>query len=381
MARFDMLIKRGTVLDPGAGLRGRMDVALAGGRVAAVAPDLATADAATVFDAEGLIVTPGLIDFHLHAYWGGTDMGLDVDRYCLPRGVTTAVDGGSAGAYNFLAFRRLVVDAAKSRVLAFLNLSTIGQVDTRVGELANLGYVDTEATARCIEENRDVILGLKVRLGRDAVGEHSVRPLEIARELADSLAVPIMVHIGDTDAPLPQILPLLRGGDIVTHIFTARGYGILDEEGQILPVVREAVARGVKLDSAQGRKNLGYRIARKAIAAGLLPDTISTDVVIYSARGSVRDLPHILSSFLALGLSLEDVLLRATAMPARLLGREGEIGALSPGAVADVAAFALEEGEFAFVDATGEKITGRQHLSPRLVVRAGEVVPVQEIDQ
>ncbi len=381
MARYDLLLKGGTVVDPGAGVHDRLDVAIAGDRVAAVERDLPVAEAARVIDVAGLLVTAGLIDFHLHAYWGGTDMGLDVDRYCLPRGVTTVVDCGSAGAHNFLAFRRLIIDQACARVRAFLHLSTIGQVDVSVGELANLGYIDVEATARCLQENRDVILGLKLRLGRDAVATHSLRPLAIARELADRLAVPIMVHIGDTDATLPEVLAMLRRGDVVTHTFTPRGNGVLDERGQVLPAVWQAVERGVKLDSAMGRRNLAFRVARVALAQGLALDTISSDVTIYSVRGSVRDLPHVVSGFLALGLGLDDALACVTAKPARQLGLEGEIGTLWPGACADVAAFALAEGEFTFVDATGETAQGRRRLEPRLVLRAGKEVPVQEIGQ
>ncbi len=381
MTRYDLLLKGGTVVDPAAGVHERLDVGITGERVAEVGADLAAAQAARVVDVSGLLVTPGLIDFHVHAYWGGTHMGLDVDRYCLPRGVTTVVDGGSAGAYNFLAFRRLIIDEARTRVRAFLHLASIGQVDTRVGELADLGYIDEETTARCVQENRDVILGLKVRLGRDAVGPHSLRPLVIARELADRLAVPIMVHIGDSDAELPEIVALLRGGDIVTHIFTPRSNGILDERAEILPAVREAVGRGIKLDSAMGRKNLAFRVARVALARGLLPDTISTDVTIYSVRGIVRDLPHIVSGFLALGMDLDDAIARVTVNPARQLGMAGEIGTLRPGACADVAVFALAEGEYTFVDAAGETMVGRHRLEPRLVLRAGKEVPVQENEE
>ena len=378
MPRYDVLLKGGTVLDPAAALNARRDVAIADGRVAALAPDLPADAAAHVYNVSSLIVTPGLIDYHLHAFWGGTYIGLDADRYCLPRGVTTVVDGGSAGAYNFLAFRRLAVEPARTRVLCFLNLSSIGQVNNRVGELEDLRHVDAEATARCVQENRDVILGLKVRLSRSAVGANGLQPLKMARELADRLAVPIMVHISETDAPLPDILALLRRGDVVTHALTARAHGILDEHGQVLPAVKEAVARGIILDSAMGRMHLSYAVARAALAAGVLPDAISTDATIFGAQGIVHDLPSVMSRFMALGLSLEQVLARTTANPARLLGRQAEIGTLATGACADVAAFAIEEGEFAYPDNFDEVITARQRLVPRLVLRAGAEIPVED---
>lgn len=380
MARYDLLLKGGTVLDPGAGLRGPLDVGIAGGRIAEVAPDLPAAEASAVRDVAGLFVTPGLIDFHAHVFWGGTDLGVNPDRDCLPRGATTVVDAGSAGAYTFTAFRKLVVEPARSRVFCYLHLSLIGQIHGAVGEMADLGHVDTEATARVVEENRDVILGLKVRVNRRAVGANSLRPLEITRELADRLGVPVMVHIGDSEAPLAAVLDLLRPGDIVTHILTPHPNGILDDAGRVRPEVWQAVERGLIFDTAQGRINLGFKVARAALEQGLPLAALSTDVTTYSLRGDIRDLPRTMSRFLALGMGLEDVVLRTTAQPAALVGMAGEIGTLKPGAVADVTALALEEGEFEFGDSVGEKIVGHQYLVPRLVLRAGEDVPVGEIE-
>jgi dihydroorotase len=374
MAFYDVILRGGTVIDPGAGLHGRLDVGISGGKIASVAPDLPRGDADHVVDLSGLYVTPGLIDLHTHAYWGGTDLGVLPDRDCLPRGVTTMVDCGSAGAYTFLGFRKLIMETSRTRLLAFLNLSTIGQVDIRVGELTNLTWADREAAARCLAENRDLLLGLKVRLNRDVVGQNGLLPLEMAREVADRLGVKVMIHIGDTDAPLTQILELMRAGDIVSHVFTHHQHGIMEAGRRILPAVRQAVNRGVWMDVAPGRINLSYRVARAAFKAGWLPHTLSTDVTRYGFEGIVKDLPHILSSFMALGLSLQQVIERATSYPARALGLSDEIGSLRPGCCADVAVFALEEGEYQFVDATGEVLVGKQHLAPRLVLRAG--VPV-----
>ncbi|MDA8218989.1 MAG: amidohydrolase/deacetylase family metallohydrolase [Dehalococcoidales bacterium] len=379
MARYDLLIKGGTVIDPAAGLDETRDVAVSDGRIALVAEGIPAGEAAEALDATGLVVTPGLIDFHLHAFRGGTRIGLDIDRFCLPRGVTTGVDCGSSGAYNFPAFRELVISKARSRLFCFLNLAAIGQVDIRVGELEDLRHIDEEATIKCVEANRDVILGLKVRLSRYAVGQNSLRPLAIARPIADQLGVPIMVHVGDTDAPLADILALLKGGDIVTHYLTPHEHGVLDANGHVQQAVRGAVARGVILDTAVGRLHLGVEVARKAFAEGLMPDVISTDVTIFGAYGNVRDLPYIMSSLMALGLNLEQVIERTTANPAHLLGRESELGTLQPGAVADVAAFAVEEGEYEFTSSIGEKFVGKHNLSPRLVIRAGRQVPVEEI--
>lgn len=374
MAFYDIILRGGTVVDPGSGLYGRLDVGIAGGNIASVAPDLPRGDADHVVDVSGLYVTPGLIDLHMHAYWGGTDIGVLPDRDCLPRGVTTMVDGGSAGAYNFLALRKLILEPSRSRVLAFLNLSTIGQVDVRVGEHTNLTWLDAEAAAHCLAENRDLLLGLKVRLSRDVVGQNGLAPLQMAREVADRLGVKVMIHIGDTEAPLPQILELMRAGDIVSHVLTHRQHGILEEGKRILPAVRQAMNRGVWLDVAQGRMHLSYRVARAAFKSGWLPHTISTDLSRLGLAGAVKDLPHVLSCFMALGLTLQQVVERATSYPARVLGLYEEIGSLRPGSCADVAVFALEDGEFEFVDATGDTLAGRRHLAPRLVLRAG--VPV-----
>ncbi len=375
MPFFDTILRGGTVVDPGCGLHGRFDVGIAGGKIMSVAPDLPRADAGQVVNLAGLIVTPGLIDMHMHAYWGGTDISVDPDRDCLPRGVTTMVDGGSAGAYNFGAFRKLILEPARSRILAFLNLSTIGQVDVRVGEYSNLTWLDAEAATRCLEENRDYLLGLKVRLSRDAVGQNGLLPLEMARAVADRTGTRLMVHVGETDAPLSEILELLRAGDIVSHFLTPRQHGILGEGGRPLPAVRQAVARGVWLDVAQGRMHLSFRVARAAFKLGLLPHTISTDLSRYGMMGSVKDLPNVLSCFMALGLTLQQVIERATTVPAKVLGLSDEVGALRAGCSADVAVFAVEEGQFEFADSTGERVTGRQRLVPRLVLRAG--VPVE----
>ncbi|MHB1134180.1 MAG: amidohydrolase/deacetylase family metallohydrolase [Chloroflexota bacterium] len=371
MAFFDTILRGATVVDPSASLFGRYDVGLAGGKIMSVAPDLPKDDAKEVLNLPGLYITPGLIDLHTHAYWGGTDIGVDPDRDCLPRGVTTMVDAGSAGAMNFLAFRKLVLERSSVRLLAFLNLASIGQVDPRVGEYSNMTWLDLPAAGRCIEENRDYIIGLKVRLSRDAVGQNGLAPLEMARELADRLNVKVMAHVGETDAPLGRILDMMRAGDVVSHFLTPRRHGIVEERGKLLPEVRQAVARGVWFDVAQGRSHLGFAVARAAFKAGLLPHTISTDVTRYGLTGAVKNLPNVLSCFLALGLSLQQVVERATSLPAKVLGLGEVTGSLRPGLAADLAVFALEEGQFEFADSTGATVTGKQRLAPKLVFKDG----------
>jgi dihydroorotase len=371
---YDLLISDGTVVDPATGLHERRDVAVRDGLIAAVAPSIERDEAREFIDAHGLIVTPGLVDLHTHLFWGVSHYGVDPDTSCLAKGVTTAIDAGSAGAQTFPGFRRYVIDVVSTRILAFENISVLGMITARVGELEDLRYAAPDEAVAMAEEHRDVIVGIKVRLGYQMVGERAQPALQLAREAADRLDLPVMVHITDLPEPLPEILPLLHGGDIITHCFHGTRHGILDEAGRVLPAVREAAARGVMFDVGHGVGSFSFAVARRALADGLLPDTISSDLHAHNIAGPVFDLATTLSKFLYLGLSLDEVIARATVAPARAAGWEGRIGTLAPGAVADIAVFELAEGRFTLADAAGESVEARHKLIPRRVVRAGRPV-------
>ena len=371
---YDLLVANGTVVDPARGLHARCDVAVSSGLIAAVEPAIDTRQAPEVIDAGGLIVTPGLVDLHTHLFLGVSHYGIDVDAGCLAKGVTTAVDAGSAGAQTFPGFRRYVIDVVSTRILAFENISVIGMITARVGELEDLRYAAPDEAVAVAEAHRDVIVGIKVRLGYQMVGERGLPALRLAREAADRLALPLMVHIIDLPEPLPEILPLLERGDIITHCFHGERNGILDEAGRVLPAVRAAADRGVIFDVGHGVGSFSFEVGRRALADGLLPDTISSDLHAHNINGPVFDLATTLSKFLYLGLPLDQVIARATHAPAHAIGWEGRIGTLAPGAQADIATFELAEGSFTLTDATGESVQAEQRLVPRRVVRAGRQI-------
>lgn len=368
-----LLLVGGEVLDPGQDLRGRLDVALRDGRVAAVGRDLPR-DGYEIVDVAGRLVLPGLIDQHAHCFVGSSDLGVRTDAICAATGVTTFIDGGSAGAGTFEGMREFVLSRSRVRVLAFLNISAIGLAFLKVGELSHLAYADPDAAAAVAREHPDLILGIKVRNQLEVVGEAGLNPLRRAiraAELAGGLRV--MIHVTNPPTPLDFILELLRPGDLVTHFLNGRGHGILDERGRIKPAVGEARRRGILFDVGHGRMHVNFGVAKAAIEQGFLPDTISSDLTSGGAAGVVKDLPTTLSKFLNLGMPLEAVVRAATATPARVIGREGELGTLKPGAVADVAVFELEEGECEFHDADGNTLPGRRRLTPSLTVKDGAI--------
>lgn len=368
-----LLLKGGELIDPHAGLRGRYDLRLRDGRVAEVGPDLA-ADGDRLLDVGGRLVVPGLIDQHAHCFVAASDLGSRTDTVCASTGVTTFVDGGSAGAATFEGMREFVIARSRVRILAFLNISAIGLAYLRIGELNHLPYADPDAAAGVAREHRDLILGIKVRNQKEVVGEAGLEPLRRAIRAAELAAgLRVMIHVTNPPTPLDSILELLRPGDLVSHFLHGRGYGILDETGRVKAAVRAARQRGILFDVAHGRNHVNFPVAKAAMEQGFFPDTISSDLTSAGARGVVKDLPTTLSKFLNLAMPLEEVIRAATAAPARAIGRERELGTLKPGAVADVAVLELEEGQFEFHDADGNTLHGRQRISAFLTVKDGEI--------
>lgn len=371
---YDLILRRGTVLDPAHNLHARRDVAVAEGKIAAVEPDLAGIPAKRVLDVEGYLVTPGLIDLHTHVYTGVSFFGIEADQVFPPSGVTTAVDAGTAGWITFPGLRRYVLEPARTHLRAYINLCATGLIWRR-GELVNMEYAQVEECARCVLENPSVALGVKVRLARLAVERDTdlLRLLDLALEAAKQCRKPLMVHITDFDRPLAAILDRLRPGDIITHCFTGGPFTTVDGQGGVLPEVWEARQRGLLFDVAHGWGSCSFAVARRALDQGFLPDVISTDLHALSLPGPVHDLPTTLSKFLHLGMSLEEVFERATIVPARIIGEADSRGHLGPGAVADVAVWALSEGRFSFVDSVGEQLQGQRKLECVLALRAGEI--------
>jgi len=369
---YDLIVRGGTVIDPAAGLRGRRDVAIADGKVAAVETSIPPERAGQTLDARGKLVLPGLIDLHIHGYWGYH--GAHPDEVCLPRGTTTAVDGGSVGANGFKGFKAFIVEQSRTRVKSWLNISTVGLIEIRVGELLNLLYVDVEAAVRTAEANRDTIVGFKVRLSEYVAGADFRPALKLAREAADAAKLPLMVHIGDTNDPLSVALALLRPGDVVTHTYTGRRHGILDEQGALLPAVHEARRSGILFDGAHGRRHFGFDVIRRALDQGFPLDTLSSDISWRATSDRSYHLPLLMTKLMALGVTLDEAVPLVTSNPARYLGRDMDLGTLRPGAVADLAILELIEGDVTLRDNEGQSIRTRQRLRPWRTVRAGQVI-------
>ena len=371
--KFDVLIAGGEVLDPGAGISGRNDVAIRDGRVAAIVPNIDRAQATQVIDASGQYVTPGLVDLHTHVYWGTTFWGIEADPVAARSGVTTWLDVGSAGAYNFPGFRRYVQQANRARIFALLNVSAIG-LTAPTFELSNLDYCDIDLGTRMIEANRDVVLGVKARIDRNTTRGTGLRPLQLARELADRVQLPLMVHIGLGPPTLDEVLPLMKPGDILTHCFTGHDMRILNTQELVRDDVKRLHDQGVILDIGHGAGSFSFDTAEKALAQGILPDVISSDIHQLSVQGPMFDMPVTLSKFLNLGMSLSDVIERATSRPA-LAMRKPELGTIAPGSVADIALFKIEDGTYQFHDVHMAMRYGRQLLVNTMTMVNGEVLP------
>jgi dihydroorotase len=369
----DLLIKGGRVIDPGANQSDRLDVAVTAGKISAVAPDLPTDGVGEVVDATDQIVTPGLVDLHTHVYWGCTYWGVEPDPIAARTGVTTWLDVGSSGAFNFPGFRRWIAEPAQSRVYALLNLSSIG-LTASTWELSNLDYCNVPLAEKMVELNRDVILGIKARIDRNTTRGTGIEPLRRARDLADRVQLPLMVHIGAGPPILPEIIDLMRPGDILTHCFTGHENKVIDPVGKILPFVKELWDRGMVMDIGHGAGSFSFETAEAMLAEGMPPDVITTDIHQLAVQGPCFDRPTPRAKFRALGMSLEAVVERATARPARAVGLK-DVGTLTVGSPADVALFRLREGDVTLYDVHLNPRRGKVQLDNTLTFVGGKKLP------
>lgn len=371
--RLDLLICGGEVLDPSQKLKGRFDIGIRWGRIVRIETSIPKKAARHVIEANGKLVIPGLVDLHTHVYPLGSALGLPADELTPYTATSTYVSAGDAGANNFGAFKHYVMAGAHSRMFAFVNISRIGLAGFPVGEALNIDYLDTDAAAKCLAENSDVALGIKVRISRNVVGDNGLEPLRRAihaTKIAGNGAR-VMCHIGDAPGDLSDLLDMLRPGDILTHSYSGAGNNIV-QEGKLLPAALEAKRRGVIIDVGHGGGSFDYTVAEPAIQQGLIPDTISSDIHALSGNSpGMPYLPWVMSKFLNLGLPLEQVVALATSAPANVINRVDKLGTLQAGAPADVSILTLVEEPVEFVDTKNNFRSGTRWLKPEHVVRAG----------
>lgn len=380
---YDYVLTGGTVVDPSVELNANRNVAIQGGRIAALL-DPSTKFAATqTLDCSGKLVVPGLIDFHVHVFPGVSHFGVDPDESCLARGVTTVLDFGTAGGLVFDGFRRYVIDAARTRVRALMLIAGQGMISSvgtkpALGELWDLAYCDIEGCVEAVERNRDCVVGIKVRCMDDIAdnGRNEAEGLMRARQAADLVKLPLVVHPVLSSLPIGQILDTLKGGDVLTHCYHDKRCGLVDDQLRVLPQVREKQREGVLLDVGHGSGSFAFRVARAMLEQDVLPDFIGSDLHSYNLYGPVHDLVTTLDKFLHLGMSVPEIIRRSTVNCAKFLGMSDEIGTLRPGACADVTVLEIVDGRFPLTDSEGRLETAAQRFEVRGCFRAGRAVGV-----
>ena len=379
--KFDLVIKGGDVLDPSQSLRGKRDIGIRYGVIEATEPEIPASRGVRVLDASGKLVTPGLVDLHAHVYPYGSAIGIPTDELVAHQCTTTCVSAGDAGANNFAAFRRFIVAQTRTRLYAFIHIANTGLASFPVAELTNIDIANVDAAAKAIAENADLALGAKVRMSENIIAKNGIEPLKRAIAACEKAGTGgrVMVHIGgvETRALMSEILDLLRPGDILTHAYTgapnlAGDFTNIVQDGRLLPAALAAKQRGVVFDVGHGGGSFDYTVAEAAIAQGCPPDTISSDIHVFS--GNTPGMPYltwVMSKFLGLGFPLDQVIAMATVNPAKVINRLPKLGTLQVGAPGDVAIMELVEGPVSFVDTRNNTLNGTVHLQPVQTVTAG----------
>lgn len=372
----DLIIKDGILIDPAQSIHESKDIGFRDGCVSSIAPNIPSTEGSQVINANGCYVTPGLIDLHVHVFYGVSHFGIEPDPTCLARGATTVVDAGSAGADTFPGFRKYVIDVSETRILAQMNISSQGMLTREIGELEIPEYADVDKACSMIEQHRDVVLGVKVRLTRNTIVGKSagMDPLYKAREAADAVELPMMVHPQDAWCDsIDEILAVMGKRDILTHCFHNMKCGILDENGIVRESVYDAIERGVIFDVGHGAGSFSWDVVEKAMEQGIEPTTISSDLHVYNINGPVYDLINVVNKFLYLGMSIDDALAKVTQIPADTILMPGKVGTLAKGAWGDAVIFELRDGEFRLIDASGEARISSQILIPIVIIKGGKV--------
>ena len=350
---YDLLIKGGTVIDPSQNLNGPSDVAVQDGKIALVAPDIPESEAARVVEVKGKLVTPGLIDLHTHIYDGVNGNGVEADLGGVRAGVTTMVDAGSSGCDTYGGFPRHIIPNNATEIIPFLHICRTGLATTP--DIFSPASIDLDRTIQVVEQNRDTIFGIKARMVSPALEIMGMEMPRMAKRAAVEAGVKLMVHIGDTEKRydekvIHQLLPILEEGDIVTHLFTANPGGVIDSEGKLVPEAKEAQERGVWLDTAHGRMNFSFDVGQRVLDQGLLPHCISTDLTLPGRELTVHSMTEMMTRFLAMEFTLDQVVEMSTLNPAKALGQEDRIGSLAVGHQADISVLDMVEGDWVVYD-------------------------------
>lgn len=371
----ELILKGGRVIDPSQRIDAVMDVAFAKGKVAAVAKSIEAPPGCDVRDVKGKIVAPGLIDLHTHVYWGGTSLGIDAEEFCRTSGVTTAVDTGSAGPGNFMGFRKHVIEKSQVRILAYLHVSFAGiyafSNTIMVGESEEARMLAPADCVAVAEQNRDVLVGIKIRVGRHSSGTNGWNALKMALEVADQVGMPLMCHIDHPPPSYEDVVDMLRPGDVLTHAFRPFPNTPANAQGKVKPHVLAARKRGVIFDIGHGKGSFAFKTARAMLANGFEPDVISSDVHTLCIDGPAFDQVTTMSKFLCLGMPLDRVIAASTVNAAAAMKRP-ELGSLRPGSAGDATILTVDDGEFDYVDVVGEHLPGRQKINSRGVVIGGK---------
>jgi dihydroorotase len=373
---YDLILKRGSLIDPSQSLTGVHDIAIEQGMIARIAPAIPDEEARRVIEAKGLVVTPGLIDLHAHVFEGFTRFGVNPDIAGVHAGVTTIVDAGSSGSATFEGFTRHILPHCHTEIIPFLHISQTGLAT--IPDIIAEGSIDLDATLRMANRHQHLIRGIKARMVSPALEILGMEMPRLAKRAARESGIKLMVHIGDTEkrydpTVIRRLLPLLEKGDILTHYFTANPGGVLDGNGRLVPEAWEAEKTGVWFDTAHGQANFSFDIGRRIIDQGLLPHCISTDLTVPGRIRTVHSMTEMMTRFLGLGFTLEQVVTMCTTNPAKAIGVDERLGSLAVGHQADISMLRIEEGEWTVRDVLGASLRVTKAVMPALTLKRGEV--------
>src|SRR5579872_61760 len=372
----DLLLKGGTVVDPSMGLNGIRDIAIEQGKIARIESQIVPAEARRVIEVPGTIVTPGLIDLHAHVFEGFTRLGVNPDIAGVHAGVTTIVDAGSSGSATFEGFVRHILPHCHTEIIPFLHICQTGLAT--IPDIIAEGSIDFDGTLRVANRHKHLIRGIKARMVSPALEILGMEMPRLAKRAARESGIKLMVHMGDTEkrydpTVIRRLLPLLEEGDILTHYFTANPGGVLDGNGRLVPEAWEAAKTGVWFDTAHGQANFSFDIGRRIIDQGLLPHCISTDLTVPGRIRAVHSMTEMMTRFLGLGFTLEQVVTMCTTNPAKAIGAADRLGSLETGRQADISVLKIQEGDWTVKDVLGASLRVTQAVMPALTIKRGEV--------